>query len=126
VQLIGDAAGWVSPMTGGGIRLALHFGRRAGALIAEHLDNRGPAPAAELRRELPTFRLKRVMRAALDLAPPNPFIDLALATAPARRLAERIYFHRRGSRGMDFDAYRAWLESRIGESPLTPSEAKSD
>jgi geranylgeranyl reductase family protein len=122
VLLIGDAAGWVSPMTGGGIRLALHFGRRAGALIAEHLDNHGPLPAVELRRELPTFRLKRIMRAALDIAPPNPFIDVALSTASARRLAERIYFHRRGARGIDFDAYRDWLEREVTDRGL-PSAA---
>jgi flavin-dependent dehydrogenase len=121
VLLIGDAAGWVSPMTGGGIRLALHYGRRAGALIAEHLDNRGPAPAAELRRELPNFRLKRIMRAALDLAPPNPFIDIALSTAPARRLAERVYFHRRGARGVDFDTYRDWIEQGVADQHLPPA-----
>jgi geranylgeranyl reductase family protein len=126
VLLIGDAAGWVSPMTGGGIRLALHFGRRAGALIADHLACGGPSPVIELQRELPTFQLKRLMRAALDLAPPNPLVDLALATAPARRIAERIYFHRRGGRGMDFDAYRAWLDSEVGETRLAPSDAGSD
>jgi geranylgeranyl reductase family protein len=126
VLLIGDAAGWVSPMTGGGIRLALHYSRRAGALIADHLDNHAPEPAAELGRELPTFRLKRLMRAALDLAPPNPFIDLALSTAPARRLAERIYFHRRGSRGIDFDAYRSWVASEAQTGSLAASEVPSD
>lgn len=126
VLLIGDAAGWVSPMTGGGIRLALHFGRRAGALIADHLDCHGPSPAIELRRELPTFRLKRLMRAALDVAPPNPFIDLALATAPARRFAERIYFHRRGARGIDFHAYRDWLARELPDGSFAASEFPGD
>jgi geranylgeranyl reductase family protein len=126
VLLIGDAAGWVSPMTGGGIRLALHFGRRAGALIADHLACAGPAPAFELQRELPSFHLKRLMRAALDLAPPNPLVDIALATALARQFAERIYFHRRGSRGIGFDAYRAWLKSQVGETQLTASEGRPD
>ncbi len=126
VLLIGDAAGWVSPMTGGGIRLALHFGRRAGALIVEYLACGGPAPAAELQRELPAFHLKRLMRAALDIAPPNPLVDLALATEPARQIAERIYFHRRGGRGMTFDAYRAWLEKEVAEHGLAQFDAKPD
>ena len=38
VLLIGDAAGWVSPMTGGGIRLAFRYARRAASLIADHLQ----------------------------------------------------------------------------------------
>ena len=33
-MLIGDAAGWVSPATGGGIRLAFQWGRRAAAVAA--------------------------------------------------------------------------------------------
>ena len=44
VLLIGDAAGWVSPMTGGGIRLAFHYGRRAASLVADHLQNQGSCP----------------------------------------------------------------------------------
>jgi geranylgeranyl reductase family protein len=109
VLLIGDAAGWVSPMTGGGIRLALRHGRRAAALVADHLQGAGPAPELALAREVPRFRLKRLLRAGLDLAPPNALIDLALATEPARRVAERLYFHRRDRSGMDRNAYLDWL-----------------
>lgn len=122
ILLIGDAAGWVSPMTGGGIRLALHYGRRAGALITEHLDGGGPFPAAQLARELPTFGLKKALRASLDLAPPNFVLNAALGTAPMRWLAERIYFHRRGARGADFNTYREWLEREI-VTPRLPSAA---
>ncbi|MEX2319454.1 MAG: NAD(P)/FAD-dependent oxidoreductase, partial [Bauldia sp.] len=50
VLLVGDAAGWVSPMTGGGIRLAFKYGRRAAALVADHLLNGGPAPDVVLAR----------------------------------------------------------------------------
>ena len=35
VTLVGDAAGWVSPMTGGGIQMAFRYGRRAASLIAD-------------------------------------------------------------------------------------------
>src|SRR5260221_14052291 len=44
VLLVGDAAGLVSPATGGGIRLAFQFGRRAAQAIADHLLHLGPAP----------------------------------------------------------------------------------
>jgi hypothetical protein len=106
-------------MTGGGIRLALHYGRRAGALIAEHLDGGAPFPAAQLARELPGFGLKKMMRAGLDLAPPNFILNAALGTAPMRWLAERIYFHRRGARGADFEAYREWLAREAATPRLT-------
>ena len=114
VLLIGDAAGWVSPMTGGGIRLAFKYGRRAASLIADHLGNGGPEPARALAREVPRFRAKRALRAALDLAPPNVLLDLALATAPMRRIAERLYFHRRNDAGVDREAYLRWLERQTG------------
>jgi geranylgeranyl reductase family protein len=114
VLLIGDAAGWVSPMTGGGIRLAFKYGRRAASLIADHLGNGGPEPARILAREVPRFRIKRALRAALDLAPPNALVDLALATAPMRRIAELLYFHRRNDAGIDREAYLRWLERQTG------------
>jgi hypothetical protein len=126
VLLIGDAAGWVSPMTGGGIHLAFRYGRRAASQVADHLLNRGPAPEIPLLRELPGLRAKRLLRRALDLAVPNPILNLALATAPIRRVAERVYFHRRGGDHIDREAYLRWLEDerqvtraqqRLAESP---------
>jgi flavin-dependent dehydrogenase len=90
VLLIGDAAGWVSPATGGGIRLAFRYGRRAAALVADHLMGAGAAPEHTLMREVPAFRLKSVLRRALDLAPANALIDIGLATAPMRRVAEQL------------------------------------
>jgi flavin-dependent dehydrogenase len=113
VLLVGDAAGWVSPMTGGGIRLALKYGRQAASLVADHLLNGGGAPEIALRRALPTFRAKRALRSLLDLAPPNALIDLALATAPMRRVAEQLYFHRRNDAGVDREAYLRWLDAQI-------------
>jgi geranylgeranyl reductase family protein len=110
--LIGDAAGWVSPMTGGGIRLAFRYGRRAASLIADHLLNGGAAPEVALAREVPSFAAKRALRHALDLAPPNFLIDMALASAPMRRVAERLYFHRRNDAGVDREAYLRWMEEQ--------------
>jgi geranylgeranyl reductase family protein len=112
VLLVGDAAGWVSPMTGGGIRLAFKYGRQAASLVADHLLNGGASPEIALRRALPGFQAKRALRSLLDLAPPNAMIDLVLATAPMRRIAERLYFHRRNDAGIDREAYLRWLNEQ--------------
>lgn len=118
-MLIGDAAGWVSPATGGGIRLAFRWGRRAAALIADHLQSGGPEPGPIVARELPRFRLKRMVRAALDLAPPNPVLNVALSTSPMRALAEWVYFRRRGS-DMDRKAFLDWLDSQPNRATAEP------
>ena len=109
VMLVGDAAGMVSPMTGGGIRLAFHFGRRAGQAIGDHLLNMGPPPEAVIGRELPTFAVKNIMRRILDMAPPNWMYDLALGTAPMRMLAQHVYFHKRGAQGLSFSEFERQL-----------------
>jgi geranylgeranyl reductase family protein len=119
VLLIGDAAGWMSPVTGGGIRLALEYGRRAAALIADHLQSGGPVPESRLARELPRFPIKRLLRRGLDLAPPNFLLDLALATTPARRIAEHLYFHSRNASGIDRAAHLRWLERQLEARPGT-------
>jgi flavin-dependent dehydrogenase len=97
--LIGDAAGHVSPLTGGGIRLAFRYGRRAGELIADHLTRSGPPPETILAREVPAFRRKLALRAAIDMGPPNWLYDLAIGTRPMGWFARRLYFHHRGVAG---------------------------
>jgi digeranylgeranylglycerophospholipid reductase len=74
-------------------------------LIANHLGHRGPDPAAVMAREAPRFGAKLWLRRALDLAPPNVLINTLLMTAPARRLAQRLYFHSRGESGESFEAW---------------------
>jgi hypothetical protein len=111
VLLVGDAAGMVSPATGGGIRLAFQFGRRAAQAIADHLLHLGPPPASALARELPRFGLKHALRAALDLAPPNFLADAFIATSPMRWLATHVYFHRRGANGVRFAEFEARLRA---------------
>jgi flavin-dependent dehydrogenase len=108
VLLIGDAAGLVSPVTGGGIHTALHFGRRAAQLVSDYLCDRGPHPLSVFEREIPRYRTKLALRAALDLAPPNFIIDALLMTAPMRHLAQRLYFHRRGG---DVESFEAWTRA---------------
>src|SRR3569832_1088815 len=53
VMLVGDAAGMVSPVTGGGIHAALHFGRRAAQLVSDHLEDQNPHPVKALKAETP-------------------------------------------------------------------------
>ncbi len=105
VLLVGDAAGMVSPVTGGGIHTALHFGRRAAMLVADHLGDRGLHPVAAMTREAPRYRAKLLLRRLLDLGPPNALINAALMTAPMRRLAQRLYFHSRGEKPESFEAW---------------------
>ncbi|MEI9990440.1 MAG: NAD(P)/FAD-dependent oxidoreductase [Rhizomicrobium sp.] len=107
VLLVGDAAGMVSPTTGGGIHLALNFGRRAAQLVSDYLNDRGPHPVAQLAREAPRFRKARFLRRVLDGAPPNPLINALLMTAPMKALAQRLYFH---SRGVGAGSFDAWAE----------------
>ena len=118
VMLVGDAAGMVSPATGGGIRLAFQFGRRAAQAIADHLLHLGPAPETVLARELPRFRLKQLMRLGLDVTLPNMLVDAAIATPPMRRLAAHMYFHRRSATGISFAEFEARIAASAGESPL--------
>lgn len=95
VLLIGDAAGHVSPLTGGGIRLAFRYGRRAGQLIADHLLRHGPPPEAILARELPSFGKKLALRRVMDAGPPNWLYDMVIGTPPMRWFAKKVYFHHR-------------------------------
>lgn len=119
VMLVGDAAGMVSPVTGGGIHTALHFGRRAAVLVANHLGDRGPAPVPALAAEAPRYRAKLWLRRALDLAPPNALINAALMTAPMRRLAQRLYFHTRGESAESFEAWsRAFEQGQPARADL--------
>jgi len=107
-MLVGDAAGMVSPVTGGGIHTALAFGRRAAQLVSDHLDGLGPHPVHALVKEAPRYRAKLMMRRALDMALPNSLINALWMTAPVRGLAQRLYFHTR--RG-DAQSFEDWNEA---------------
>lgn len=124
VLLVGDAAGQVSPATGGGIRLAFELGRRSAQAIADRLQNLGPPPEVALARTVPSFGLKQWMRTALDLAPPNLLIDLALKTAAMRRLAQHVYFHKRGASGLSFAEFEARLAAQSEFAELGAGKPK--
>lgn len=121
VLLVGDAAGQVSPATGGGIKLAFELGRRSAQVIADHLQDLGPAPAVALAADLPSFGAKHLLRAALDLAPPNWMIDAGLALPPLRRAAQHIYFHSRSKGGESFAEFEARLQSGQADPYLKAS-----
>lgn len=116
VMLVGDAAGHVSPATGGGIKLAFELGRRAALGIADYLQHVGPRPEIALVPHLPKFAIKKAMRGALDLAPPNALLDLSLSLPPMRWLAQHVYFHRRGVGAMSFAEYEAKLRSEVDDA----------
>jgi len=120
VLLIGDAAGLVSPVTGGGIHTALQYGRRAAQLISDYLCDRGPHPLPVFEQEIPRFRLKLAMRRVMDLAPPNFAINALLMTAPMRKFAQQLYFHRRGGDRRSFEAWTRAFEANDFE-PVAPS-----
>ena len=96
VLLTGDAAGLVSPLTAGGIRLAFQYGRRAAQAVADYLQAGGPDPGLLMAKEYPRFGAKTWMRRLWSAAPPNALLDLALFTLPMRALAQWIYFRKRG------------------------------
>ena len=113
VLLTGDAAGLVSPLTAGGIRYAFHYGRRAGAVISEYLQDGGADPGAMMAREYPSLRVKGMMRRAWSAAPPNALLNASLFTPPMRALAQWIYFQKRGGKTIltetDMDRVRSIL-----------------
>ncbi|HUO93656.1 MAG TPA: NAD(P)/FAD-dependent oxidoreductase [Rhizomicrobium sp.] len=122
VLLIGDAAGLVSPVTGGGIHTALQFGRRAAQLVSDYLFDRGPHPLAVFEREIPRYRLKLALRAAMDIAPPNFAINAVLMTRPMRALAQRLYFHSRRGDQASFESWMRKFEANDYEpaAPVVP------
>lgn len=104
VMLMGDSAGLVSPLTAGGIKLSFEFGRRAAHAVADHLLNAGPPPEQVIDKDLPRFHIKSRLRSALNFGPPNWMYEMMIGTPPLRALAQRLYFHRRGSGG-SFDEF---------------------
>jgi digeranylgeranylglycerophospholipid reductase len=113
VLLIGDAAGHVSPLTGGGIRLAFRYGRRAAQLIADHLTRHGPPPELVLASEIPAMRQKLLLRRIMDEAPPNWLYNMAIGTPLMNWFARKIYFHRRAHPGDSLEAFEQRVKSSI-------------
>jgi flavin-dependent dehydrogenase len=94
--LVGDAAGMVSPVTAGGIHTALLHGERAGEAVARFVRGEAGDPATWFVRGYPGFRLKRALRWAFDHFQSDWMFNHLLGTPQMRRVAELIYFHRKG------------------------------
>ena len=108
VVLVGDAAGLVSPLTGGGIRLALASGRQAALAAADHVIEGGPAPADQLLKIYPRLWSRRWLRTMLENRPLAATLAASLGNPLVRLAAQRVFFHRT----------RAWpLVDRQAETP---------
>jgi flavin-dependent dehydrogenase len=94
--LVGDAAGLVSPLTGGGIHCAFHYGRRAALAVCDYLCDGAEHPGAVMARQYPSFFGKRLARIAMNGEPPNALYNMILTSPAFLSLARAIYFHRRG------------------------------
>ncbi|WP_418125572.1 NAD(P)/FAD-dependent oxidoreductase [Variovorax sp. 160MFSha2.1] len=94
--LVGDAAGMVSPVTAGGIHTALLHGQGAGEAVARFIRREAGDPATWFVRGYPGFRLKRALRWAFDHFQNDWMFNHLLGTPQMRRVAELIYFHRKG------------------------------
>ncbi|MET3494521.1 NAD(P)/FAD-dependent oxidoreductase [Variovorax boronicumulans] len=94
--LVGDAAGMVSPVTAGGIHTALQHGERAGEAVARFVRGEVDDPATWFVRSYPRFLLKRSLRWAFDNFQSDWMFNHLLGTPQMRRVAELIYFHRKG------------------------------
>lgn len=94
--LVGDAAGTVSPVTAGGIRSALSYGDKAGQAIALFLTGKQADPAQWLVKQYPKYRAKQVLRRGFDRYQSDRIFNLLLTTPVFKRLAEQVYFHRKG------------------------------
>ena len=95
VMLVGDAAGWVSPLTGGGICNAFHYGRRAAQALGDYLQDGGPEPSAVLAREMSGYVMKGLARRVVSAFAPDVLVDRVLGTPAGRFLAQQIFFHAR-------------------------------
>lgn len=96
VLLVGDAAGLVSPLTGGGIYNAFRFGRRAAQAVSDHLLDGGPEPSKILAAEYPGYAVKQAMRRAMDHVVSDRLVDLSFRTPWLAAAARRVFFRPRG------------------------------
>lgn len=101
VMLIGDAAGQVSPLTAGGLRLALRQGASAGQAIAQHIKTFTPL-SMPLSKGVPFIR-KRLFRRILEQAFPDTLAEIVLPLALFQQWAAALFFTPRASAPNDDD-----------------------
>lgn len=98
--LVGDAAGLVSPLTGGGIHRALYFGRRAALSVCDYLQDGGLHPGVVMARAYPSLAAKSILRTIMNLAPPNAIYNALLPARAFHACARMIYFNARAAEAM--------------------------
>ena len=97
ICLLGDAAGFVSPMTAGGIHPAVEIGRLLGIAVSDYLQDNGYSPESEIRKQVPSYRVKRELRRIFDIFPPPNFVfNFFLSNTLFRKTSQLIFFHHRG------------------------------
>ena len=101
VLLLGDAAGLVSPLTAGGIHLAIESGLRGAELIAHRLGQSAPSrrPLSRVELRHPRFFWKLLLRRMLELNLSNRWLERLLLNGLSLRVARLIYFYRKGLKG---------------------------
>lgn len=108
--LLGDAAGWVSPLTAGGIHPSLQVGKLAGTAIAASLRGEIAHPSEALEAHRPNYQTKQLMRWGMDhLAPPNWAWNIGIGNPVLSGLAQILFFHHRGLKDP-----KAWKELFFG------------
>jgi digeranylgeranylglycerophospholipid reductase len=96
VALVGDAAGMVSPLTAGGIRTALVYGRMMGEAAGLWAQRKGPPISYALYGKMPRFGARHIWRWAMDRPPPSWALQALVNASPAGMVVKRMFFTRRG------------------------------
>lgn len=92
VLLAGDAAGLVSPLTAGGIRPSLHYGKLLARHIDRHMHGEAAAPSLELPKCYPKFRVKRIMRWLFELPIPAWIYEMVILISALRPLMAPVFY----------------------------------
>lgn len=97
IMLLGDAAGMVSPVTAGGIHPAVQMGELAGTAIADYLLHDGPEPGMVVKKNIPNYSFKKLIRFCVDRTRlPDAVCDQLLQTPLFHSFAQTLFFHNRG------------------------------
>lgn len=95
VILLGDAAGTVSPLTAGGIHMAMHYGEVLADAIVRAKGERRSHPSAVLKKSFPRFYMKHALRWGLEKLAPNWLLNFVLGNAVFQRFAEIVFFRKK-------------------------------
>lgn len=95
VILVGDAAGIVSPLSGGGIHTADYYGGRLANHIANYIKNNSSHPSIIIKKEYPKFRFKLLKRLIFERFAPDWLLNLVIGSILFKFLAEVVFFSKK-------------------------------